>query len=350
MSGNKVEVGRRTFLSMSGVLASAFGIATRFGGAKVLLKSPVKEQMPRHAENVFRTDGKSLVSVAHGKDVKTMVREAVAAIGGFGRMGIKGKTVLVKPNVLSGRKSPTTTNPDVVRETVKLLYEYGASRVFVGDMSALWKLPTRENMERTGITKAARDAGADVLSFEDHDWIRVKLEKGEYIREVDVTEWIFKVDRVINLPVIKTHSSAQYSICLKNFIGATNFRQRPYFVNVRHWEEVVAEINLAYSPDLNIIDGTTIMVEGGPWEGKEKQTDLVIATGDRVAADVIGIALIKSFDLWKDAPKTPWQAGQIKRAVELGLGAANRGEIKLVAASPQSRDFAELLRKIEETI
>jgi len=335
---------------MSGVLASAFGIAGRFGGVKVLLKSPAKELKPRHTENVFRTGGKSMVSVAHGKDVRTLVREAVAAVGGLGRMGIKGKTVLVKPNVLSGRKGPTTTNPDLVKETVKLLYEHGASRVFVGDMSALWKLPTRGNMERTEIAKAARDAGGELLFFEDHDWIRVKLEKGKYIREVDVTEWIFKVDRVINLPVIKTHSSAQYSICLKNFIGATNFRQRPYFVNVRHWEEVVAEINTAYAPDLNIIDGTTIMVEGGPWEGKEKETDLVIASGDRVAADVVGIALIKSFGLWRDAPKTPWEAGQIKRAVELGLGAASRKEIEIIAASPGDRDLTAVLRKIEKTI
>jgi uncharacterized protein (DUF362 family) len=345
-----VEIGRRTFLYLSGVFASAFGTAGRFGGAKVLLKAPVKEQTPRHNENVFRTDGKSLVAIAHGKDAKTLVREAVAAIGGFGRIGIKGKTVLVKPNVLSGRRSPTTTNPDVVGETVKLLYEHGASKVFVGDMSALWKLPTRANMERTGITKAARDAGAEVLSFEDHDWIRVKLGKGKYIKEVDVTGWIFKADKIINLPVIKTHSSAQYSICLKNFIGATNFRQRPYFVNVRHWEEVVAEINLAYSPDLNIIDGTTIMVEGGPWEGEEKKTDLVIASGDRVAADVVGVALIKSFGFWRAAPTTPCEARQIKRAVELGLGAGNRQEMKLVAASPESRDFADLLRKIEYMI
>jgi uncharacterized protein (DUF362 family) len=350
MSGNNVEIGRRTFLYLSGVLGSAAGVAGRFGGAKVLLKAPVKEQMPRHTENLFRTNGKSLVSVAQGKDVKTMVRGAVAAVGGFGRMGIKGKTVLVKPNILSARKSPTTTNPGVVRETVKLLYEHGASRVLVGDMSALWKLPTRQNMERTGKMKAVQDAGAEPLFFEDHDWIRVKLEKGKYIKEVDVSEWIFKADKVVNLPVIKTHHSAQYSICLKNFVGATNFRQRPYFADVRHWEEVVAEINLAYAPDLNIVDGTTIMVEGGPWEGKEEETDLVIASGDRVAADVVGIALIKSFGLWRDAPETPWQARQIKRAVELGLGAGNREGMKLVAASPESRDVADLLRKIEDLI
>jgi uncharacterized protein (DUF362 family) len=238
-----------------------------------------------------------------------------------------------------------------VRATVVLLYEHGASKVFVGDMSALWKLPTRENMEKTGIAKAARDAGAEVLNFEDHEWIRVKLRNGKYIREVDVSEWIFRADRVINLPVVKTHRSAQYSICLKNFVGATNFRQRPYFVDRRHWEEVVSEINLAYTPDMNIVDGTTIMVEGGPWKGKEKKTDLIIASGDRVAADIVGLALIKSFALWREASKSVWETRQIKRAVELGLGASKREDIKLVTSSVgDSQQFAELLRKIKNII
>lgn len=348
---DQVEIGRRTFFYMSAVLASAMGIGGSFDGAKVLLRTAKEERMPRHAENLFRLDGKSLVSVVGGTDIKTIVKEAVSGIGGFGKLGVRGKTVLIKPNVVSGRKNPTTTNPDVVRATVTLLYEHGASKVFVGDMSALWRLPTRENMEKTGITKAARSAGAEVLYFEDHEWIKVKLKQGKYIREVDVSEWIFKADKVINLPVVKTHRSAQYSICFKNFVGATNFRQRPYFVDRRHWEEVVSEINLAYTPDLNIVDGTTIMVEGGPWKGKERKTDLIIASGDRVAADIVGLALIKFFGLWKDAPDNIWDTRQIKKAVELGLGAGRKEEIRLVTSSIGAGPrFQELVGKIKKMI
>jgi len=218
-------------------------------------------------------------------------------------------------------------------------------------MSALLRLPTNENMEKTGIAKAAHDAGAEVLYFEDHEWIKVNIKQGKYIKGIDVSEWIFRADKIINLPVVKTHRSAQYSICLKNFVGATNFRQRPYFVDRRHWEEVVSEINLAYTPDLNIVDGTTVMVEGGPWKGTEKRTDLIIASGDRVAADIVGLALIKSFGLWKDVPNNIWETRQIKRAVELGLGAGKREDIKLVTSSTDNNPhFAELIGKIKSMI
>lgn len=343
-----MEINRRTFLHIFGALASLFGIEESFGGIKVFLKTPKEERPPRQRANLFKEDGKSLVSLVGGKDTKEIVREAVARIGGFERIGIRGRTVLVKPNVVAGRRNPATTNPEVIRATVSLLYEAGASRVFVGDMSALFRLPTKKNMEKTGIMRAAIDAGAQVLYFEDHDWIRVKVPSGKYIKEVYVSEWIFNTDRVINLPVIKTHRSAQYSICLKNFVGATHFRQRPYFVDRRHWEEVVAEINLAYTPDLNIVDGTTIMVEGGPWKGIEKETNLIIASGDRVAADIVGLALIKAFGLWRSALKNIWEARQIRRAVELGLGSSKKDEIKLISSSTgKDRKFEELLEKID---
>jgi uncharacterized protein (DUF362 family) len=139
---------------------------------------------------------------------------------------------------------------------------------------------------------------------------------------------------VVNLPVIKTHEYAGYSICLKNFVGATHFRQRPYLVNPLRWEEVVAELNLAWRPDLNIADGTKVMVEGGPWEGKAEEANLLLASGDRIACDVVGLAVIKSYGRWKRLlSSSPWEMGQVKRAVELGLGAGSSRELELVTDS-----------------
>jgi uncharacterized protein (DUF362 family) len=54
---------------------------------------------------------------------------------------------------------------------------------------------------------------------------------------------------------------------------------------LKAWEEVVAEVNLAHRPDLKIVDGTVSMMEGGQWEGTPERTALIIASRDRVAAD-----------------------------------------------------------------
>jgi uncharacterized protein (DUF362 family) len=343
-----MDLDRRNFLSSFGIIAYAIGMGG-FNTLKTFLKGSKETLIPAHKKNPFLRDGKNLISVVHGKDIKRVVKESIDAIGGLKKIDIRDKTVLVKPNIVGGRRNPTTTNPEVVRAMISILYEEGASKVFVGDMSALIRRGTERNMEKTGIKKAADEAGAEVLYFEDYEWIKIKLDKGKYIKEVDVSEWIYKVDRIINLPVIKTHAYATYSICLKNFVGATHFKQRPYFVDKSHWEEIVTEINMAYTPDLNIADGTKVMISGGPWKGKEKQPNLIIASGDRIAADVVGLGVITA--LGGDIPGGAWNQKQIRRAVEMGMGAGNRDEIELVTASlDDSREFEKLIEKIKENI
>ena len=137
---------------------------------------------------------------------------------------------------------------------------------------------------------------------------------------------------------------------MKNLIGTTHASQRPYLVDMKHWEEVVAEINLAYRPDLNIVDATTIMVEGGPWSGAARRTNCVIASGDRIAADIVGLGLIKSFGLSKHvAGERVWDMRQIRRAVEAGIGASNRSQIELIARSlTESREFDDLMQAVRD--
>ena len=55
---------------------------------------------------------------------------------------------------------------------------------------------------------------------------------------------------------MKTHRFASYSICLKNFTGCAHVKQRPCLVDRERWEELVAEFNLAFRPDLNKVDAT----------------------------------------------------------------------------------------------
>ena len=344
---------RRFFLHYSGFsFVSLF--SSRWGpNIKQLLFSPGREaEKPKKVENPYIDRGKALVGIVGGSEIKEMVREAVSLIGGFEKIGIMGKTVLVKPNAVTGSSNPTTTNPEVVKGVVKLLYEEGAKKVVVGDMSALLTISTKWNMKSNGLAQAAEEAGAEVVYFEDHDWVEVELEGTKHIGQVNVAEWILKADRVINLPVIKTHKYASYSICLKNFIGATHLKQRPYFVDEDHWEEVVSEINQAYVPHLNIVDGTVSMIAGGPRKGTPAETNLILASGDRIAADVVGLGLIKSFGKWPMvADKGVWEQRQIKRALELGIGKGKgKIEVRDKALKGHNRDFQRLVQEVRDYI
>lgn len=310
---------------------------------------PKKKSFPRIRENRFMDGDKALVGISGSKPIEEMIKEAVAFIGGFEKLGVKGKTILVKPNVVSGEKNPATTNPDVVGSLVKILYEYGAQKVYVGDMSAFRTLSTTRNMKKNRIKQAAEENGAEVITFEDFGWVEVDLPKNQYIKKAYVTEWIFRPDIIINLPVIKTHRSASYSITLKNFIGCTHLKQRPYLVDPVHWEEVVAEFNAAYTPDLNIVDGTVSMIEGGPWEGTPADTNLIIASGDRVAADIVGLGVIKSFGKWEPVTeKDVWEQKQIKTAIRIGAGVPKE-KVKLISGQGDDK-FNHLIENIKKNI
>ena len=152
--------------------------------------------------------------------------------------------------------------------------------------------------------------------------------------------------------VIKTHRSASYSISLKNFIGILHPRNRPSLYGARKWEEIIAEINLAVHPQLIIADGTKSMVSGGPWRGEEAKTGLIMASGDRVAIDAAGLALIKSYGRWeKVTGKGVLEQRQIKRAVEIGLGVDGAHKIKIISASLEDDpNFPRLVENIEKNL
>jgi len=321
---------RRSFLY---VLGLAFLIILTFRWRaywRPFVFRPKKGVLPSRP-NVFVEGEKKLVSIVHGRDVEAVVRKAIDLIGGMEKLNVQGKSILLKPNILDGSPPPTTTNPKVIRAVAKILYESGARQVLVGDMSGFFKLPTRKNMDITFVKMVAEEVEATLVPFDEMGWVSIEIPQGQFLKRVYVAEALFQVDRIINLPVIKTHGSSTYSIALKNFVGATHFRQRPYLVDRAHWEEVIAELNLAYTPDLNIVDGTRVMVEGGPWKGRAVDANLIIATGDRIAADVVGLGVLKYYSpLPQIKGVDVWEQRQVKRAIELGLGVKREDEIELL--------------------
>lgn len=344
---------RRSFLYVLGVaLLLLFTFRWRSCWWPFIVRPKKGTRLPSKS-NLFKEGEKTLVSIVHGRDVEKTVRAAIDLIGGIERLDVLGKSILLKPNILSGAPPPTTTNPKVIKEVAKVLYESGARRVLIGDMSALFKLPTRKNMDATFIKLIAEDVEAELVPFEERGWVSIDLPQGKFLNKVYVSEVLFQVDRIINLPVIKTHRSATYSIALKNFVGATHFKQRPYFVDRDHWEEVISELNLAYTPDLNIVDGTMLMVEGGPWKGVARDAHLVIATGDRIAADVVGLGVLKHYsELPQIKEVDVWEQRQVKRAVELGLGITKKSEIGLeeMDLDPGIPGFRSVMKTVRNAV
>jgi len=71
-------------------------------------------------------------------------------------------------------------------------------------------------------------------------------------------------------------------------------------------------------------------IEGGPDTGTVGHPNLLLAGTDRIALDAVGVAVLLSQGNTTLAGKKIFEQDQIKRAVELGLGASSPEEIALV--------------------
>ena len=90
-------------------------------------------------------------------------------------------------------------------------------------------------------------------------------------------------------------------------------------------------MNKAIHPDLVIMDGRKCFVTEGPSEGKVKNANVLLASGDRVAIDAEAVKLLRSYnEKNRLVYENPFQYKQIKRAAELGLGVPSEKDIQVV--------------------
>ena len=123
-----MEFGRRIFLLLLAAGASAAGVFRGGTNLHAAAEEARRTSASGRSGNPFVRGRKSLVAAVGGKDLAEMVRRAVSMIGGFGPLALRGKSVLVKPNVVGGNGNPTTTNPAVVGAVVGCCTRPGRKR------------------------------------------------------------------------------------------------------------------------------------------------------------------------------------------------------------------------------
>jgi uncharacterized protein (DUF362 family) len=277
--------------------------------------------------NRFTDGGKALVSKVHCEgELKQDIHRAVAAIGGFEKLVEPGDQILVKPNFNTSDPPPASSDPRFVKAVIELLYEHGAASVVLGE-SSMFRLSTRETMRQAGMLEAAEEAGAQVVAFDEGDWVSVRT-GGRFLKKVALARAAVEAAKIVYLPCLKTHRFADFTVSLKLAMGFVRPRDR---LGMHLWRlrEKLVDLNLAIAPDLVIVDGRRAFISGGPMEGEVREPDLILASGDRVAVDVEALNVIQSYP-GHSLKADPWELPMIRRAVELNLGATSEGAYRVV--------------------
>ena len=257
-----------------------------------------------------RDGGKPDIVIARtGTDPAILTRAAIDAIGGMTRFIERGDVVTIKPNIGWDRTPvhAANTNPLVVAELVRLVLDAGSSDVIVTDASC--NEPNR-CFQRSGIWKAAYDAGAEVVLPVEHRFRSMHM-GGQVLDEWPIFRPLVDVDKVINVPVAKHHNLAKFTAGMKNWYGLLGGRRNRLHQNI---DVSIADLATFMQPTLTVVDATRVLMRNGPQGGNiadAKDMNTVIASVDQVAADAFACALIGA-----DREKIPY----LKMGHERGLG------------------------------
>lgn len=286
-------------------------------------------------------EGRAIVGVARDADRARALRRAVRLAGGLDFLR-PGQTVLVKPNACCPTPHPATTSPEMLAALLALARERDPGRLLVGDQTFFIQ-DTLSNMGRTGLDAAAREGADELIAFDEVERVRVEPPGARHFPGgYRVPALLGEVDHVLNLACVKTHRLARFTMSLKNAIGLIDADSRRHYHGRRREEgyavfaAMIAEMALSMRPSLSILEGAAAFVTGGPSRGHVVRPDLVIASRDRVALDVVGLAVLRHHGAREGVPfeeeiqgVRPADQPVIREAARLGLGVGDPARIEV---------------------
>ncbi len=291
-----------------------------------------EREAPKKKANKFVLKGKTLVSeVKAVHQLKNDVKKSIDLIGGLNKSFKKNDSVLLVTNFNSDDPYPASTDLKFLEAVIKILQDYGVKDITIGASAGVHWLPTRFVIGKLGVLKLADKLKCKVVCFEEHDWIKVNIHS-DILRDVSYAQEIYRHNKIIYLPCMKTHRRAKFTMALKLTMALLCVKHRVLYIHTRKIEERLADLNKAIYPDLIIMDARKIFVTGGPDKGTVENLGLIFASGDRTAIDLIGLDHLlkyRGLDNHLDKEKSE-DYGQIKRAMKIGLGIKSRAEVEVV--------------------
>ena len=290
---------------------------------------------------------KTKVSLIKTSDRAAGIKRAIDILG---INPVRGKNVLLKPNFNTADPFPASTHNDTLTHLILHLKEMGAKNITIGERSG--PPHTSDVLKEKVIYELCKKLDVGLINFEElskSDWVRIKPENSHWRNGFDMAKPIIDSECIVTTCCLKTHGyGGVFTMSLKLSVGITNKKNmNELHTSILSMRKMIAEINLAYSPSLILMDGIEAFVDGGPMSGTKKRGDVIVAGTDRIAIDAVGIAILKDLGSNKSImEKKIFEQEQIARAVELGLGISKPEDIEILTDDDESKKYAERLMKI----
>lgn len=104
------------------------------------------------------------------------------------------------------------------------------------------------------MVRVAQAIGAEVLTFDEGAWGAGHPSGVEYTTTVYGAKTAYEAQRLVSVPVIKTHRHASFNCALKNTVGCVHGKNKPWIYGSGR-EEAIAALHTAVHPHRYVVDG-----------------------------------------------------------------------------------------------
>jgi uncharacterized protein (DUF362 family)/Pyruvate/2-oxoacid:ferredoxin oxidoreductase delta subunit len=261
------------------------------------------------------------------EEVGAAVERVLSAVLADRVQGVRGRRVLLKPNLLAAREPSkgVTTHPVVVGAVIDYLRKHGAD-VSVGDSPAGALRGVRRVWEKSGMLELCESKGVPLVNFEAGSWVTRSVEDRAY----QISRVVEDADYIVNLAKFKTHVLTLLTGAIKNMFGCVpGFRKSALhlaYPRPAPMSRALVDIFSLVPPWVSLVDAVTAMDGNGPSSGRLRNLGFVAASTDCVALDT-ALGEIAGID--------PLRVPTTAEAYRRGLGEASLDRIGFPCLRPE---------------
>ncbi|MHB1419694.1 MAG: DUF362 domain-containing protein [Bacillota bacterium] len=239
---------------------------------------------------------KPVVSVVKYQDPFVSLKEAIDLCDGLNNLRKEDK-IVIKPNIVAYDFDYPVPYGAVVTSVlmealVRLLAENGYNNLTIAEGPATDENIGQAAFAALGYGKLQERYGVKLIDLHEDKFVPTEFENS---LKLNVAESILTADKIITMPVLKTHSACQVSLGIKNLKGVLNRKSR----QVCHGAEPECDLDLTFNQVIDklpvalcIIDGVYALPKGPGPSGEAFRKNLVIASRDTYACDVVGAEIM----------------------------------------------------------
>jgi uncharacterized protein (DUF362 family) len=220
--------------------------------------------------------------------LREAIIQAVEPLGGFPALELRGKSVLLKPNLVRAMDVTRggVTHPAFIAEVARLCLLHGANRVQVGDSPAFGSAASVA--KAIGLDRELAEVGAEVVELKTSKIVDRGLDNGRF-ESLTFAREALAADVLINLPKPKAHCQMIMTCAVTLYgcvPGRTKALRHCMVDNSRYtFARMLIDNAKVLSPALTIVDGVVAMEGQGPTRGEPREWGWVLAGRDYVAID-----------------------------------------------------------------